>query len=287
MPNIQRPQNREKIIMDHNLAYTIEYFIKESAAQAESRDYFRSPLVGFSSADDPLYDRVVEIVGPHHQRPKDFLPNAKTVISFFIPFRKTTVRTNRSNGPVAELWGRSYLEANKLINRLNVTLGDFLQAQGLDSASVPATHTYDPKTLKAGWSHRSAAFVAGLGRFGLNRMLITRLGCAGRFGTIFTSAELPVSERSEEELCLYYKNGGCRACLKICPVSAVTENGFDRFKCHDQLLINKDYLSGKGTPADVCGKCVVAGPCAFKEADRSDHAPLTDGNIFDDLSAAI
>lgn len=253
--------------MNQNLAQTVKQFIEESAARIESREYFRTPLVGFSSADDPLYDRIVEIVGPHHLRPKDFLANAKTVISFFIPFREAAVTNNRGGGLVADLWGQSYLEANKLINSISAELCDLLKAKGFDAASVAATHTYDRKTLKAGWSHRSAAFVAGLGRFGLNRMLITRLGCAGRFGTVFTSAEIPASERIEDEPCLYYQSGGCRACLKICPVQAVTENGFDRFKCHEQLLANKDYLSEKGMPADVCGKCVVAGPCAFKAGE--------------------
>lgn len=252
--------------MDQKLAQEIETFIIKSAAETEDREYFRVPLVGFSSADDPLYERVVEIVGPHHQRPHDFLPKAKTVISFFIPFQKRTVQANRSRGSVADLWGRSYLAANKWINGLNQALCDFLISRGFDGVSVPATHTYDPETLKAGWSHRSAAFIGGLGRFGLNRMLITRLGCAGRYGTVFTSAELPVSERSEEELCLFYKNGSCRACLKACPVSTLSEGGFDRFKCNELLLGNKEYLSARGITADVCGKCVVAGPCAFQEA---------------------
>ncbi|MBF0529944.1 MAG: epoxyqueuosine reductase [Deltaproteobacteria bacterium] len=253
--------------MDCNLTTAIETFIKESAARAEGREYFRTPLVAFSSADDPLYDQIVKIVGPPHQRPKDFLPSAKTVISFFIPFQKMIVQANKGDGPVSELWVRSYLAANALINHINMSLGEFLISRGADSGSVPATHTYDQEALKAGWSHRSAAFVAGLGRFGLNRMLITRLGGAGRYGTVFTSAELPVSERSEEERCLYYQNGSCQACIKACPVSALTTDDFDRFKCNENILANLEYLSERGTAADVCGKCVVAGPCAFKEIE--------------------
>lgn len=253
--------------MEQSLAEAVERFVVESAEKAEGREFFRKPLVGFSSADDPLYDRAVEIIGPHHKRPKDFLAAAKTVISFFIPFQAEIVQANKAQEAVAEAWGESYIMANKLINHLNQSLGDFLTARGFESASVPATHTYDPQTLKAGWSHRSAAFTAGLGRFGLNRMLITRLGCAGRYGTVFTSAHLPAGRRSEEELCLYYKNGSCRACLKACPVSALTTDGFDRFKCNEMLLSNTDHLAGRGIKADVCGKCVAAGPCALRQEE--------------------
>jgi epoxyqueuosine reductase QueG len=246
-----------------SLADTIISFIKDNAAKAEEHKLFRTPLVGFSSASDQLYANIGEIVGPHHLRPQDFLPNVKTVVSFFIPFQKETVKANRLEGPVSELWAESYLAANKLINYLSQSLCDYLKAQGLDSASVPATHNYDPITLKSGWSHRSAAFVAGLGRFGLNRMLITKLGCAGRCGTVFISSELPAGERTEEELCLYFKSKSCRACLKACPASTLTTKGFDRFKCNDQIQANAVYLSQKGLSADCCGKCATAGPCAF------------------------
>lgn len=251
--------------MGSDLASTIETFIIESVVNSKERDYFRKPLVGFSAADDPLYDYIIETVGPHHWRPQLFLPNVKSVISFFIPFQKDIVEHNREGGQVSDSWGLSYLAANDLINNINVNLVGLLNGLGVASDSVPATHTFDQESLKAPWSHRSAAFIGGLGRFGLNRMLITKLGCAGRYGTVFTEAELPASQRSDTEYCLYYKNGGCRACLEACPVSSLKTEGFDRHKCYARLLSNGDYLNFGGRVADACGKCVVSGPCAFKE----------------------
>jgi hypothetical protein len=53
------------------------------------------------------------------------------------------------------------------------------------------THNFNEEDLTAGWSHKSVAFVAGLGTFGVNRMLITPAGCAGRFGSMVISAEIP------------------------------------------------------------------------------------------------
>ena len=48
------------------------------------------PLVGFGSADDPLFDafKKPDVVGPWHMSPKEWLPDARTVISFFFPTSK-------------------------------------------------------------------------------------------------------------------------------------------------------------------------------------------------------
>ncbi|MDL2260282.1 hypothetical protein LJB99_05360, partial [Deltaproteobacteria bacterium OttesenSCG-928-K17] len=145
----------------------------------------------------------------------------------------------------------------------NEQLAALLEPSGIKVASVPATHTFDTKTLQAGWSHRSAAFVAGLGRFGLNRMLIGPAGGAGRYGTAFLSVELPPSPKYDEDHCLYLKSGQCRACARDCPVGALTENGYDRHLCYQHLLkISADLGYADGS-LDVCGKCDVAGPCAL------------------------
>ncbi len=44
------------------------------------------------------------------------------------------------------------------------------------------------KTMACAWSHKSAAAIAGLGSFGLHRMLITDAGCAGRCGSLLGPA---------------------------------------------------------------------------------------------------
>lgn len=35
------------------------------------------------------------------------------------------------------------------------------------------------------WSHRHAAYIAGLGIFGINNMLITNKGCVGRIPSFY------------------------------------------------------------------------------------------------------
>ena len=237
--------------------------VEQAAEQGDAHGLFRKPLVGFASAADPLFDKIPEIVGAHHLKPADILPGVATVVSFFIPFTKEVINGNKGGQMVSREWGQAYLEANSLINDICVMLIDLVTEAGHQAAMVPATYGFDEKTLATGWSHRSAAFVAGLGRFGLNRMLIGPLGCGGRYGTVFISAELEPDERPVEEPCLYFKKeGGCQACLKACPTQALALDGFDGQKCYQLVLENSRKLD-LGQLCDVCGKCVVAGPCAY------------------------
>lgn len=244
-----------------DLKAEIKSFIELAVAEADQPAYFREPLVGFAAADNPLFEEIRRLIGPHHLRPQEVLPEARTVVSFFVPFTRELVQGNRGPGPVSRDWGLSYVRTNALINQINQDLMDKLQDQGLAAARLPATHNFDEKTLESGWSHRSAALVAGLGRFGLNRMLIGPKGGAGRYGTLFISAELEPDQPDEEERCIYHQGGRCRACVKACPVGALTEEGFDKHKCYAHVLAN-DRLLNLGAVADVCGKCAVAGPCA-------------------------
>jgi epoxyqueuosine reductase len=237
--------------------------IKNEVLESGHDELFREPLVGFASADDPLFSQLKEIVGPHHIHPRDLLPDAKTVVSFFIPFSKQVVSSNRKSAEVAPEWAKSYLAANSLINQISETAIHVLSEQGVNGATIKATHTYNEKTLISTWSHRSAAFIAGLGRFGRNRILITPVGGAGRYGSVIISEEIAPDLRPEEEFCLNLKDGKCLYCIDNCPTKALTLEEIDRHRCHDRLLKTREEYSSMGVPGcDVCGKCVV-GPCAI------------------------
>jgi epoxyqueuosine reductase len=236
--------------------------VVRAVAESEDGELFRKPLVGFSAAVDPLYMQLKEIVGSEHLSPQDILPGTKTLLSFFIPFSKEVVLSNRKQQTVSTLWADSYLKANALIGEISEKLVTYLEGKGIAAATVKATHTYDEKTLKCGWSHRSAAYIAGLGKFGVNRMLITQVGGAGRYGTVFISHQIPTDTRPEKEYCIFYQKGNCLVCVNSCPVNALDRDSFDKFKCHDRLLQNSQQFTALGL-CDVCGKCAAAGPCAI------------------------
>ena len=181
--------------------------IENSVDESESKELFRKPLVAFSSANNPMYEELKDIVGPDHLHPNDILPNAQSVVSFFIPFSETVVNSNIESSAVSYEWAKSYVEANSLINQISDELVDYLKNKNIDAATIKATHNFDEKTLKSAWSHRSAAHIANMGKFGLNRMIITKEGCAGRFGTVIISAKIPIENKENAEYCLYYKKG--------------------------------------------------------------------------------
>lgn len=244
-----------------NIKQEIIEFISNFLLESDSKEVFGDPIVGFSSAEDPLYMELKNIVGYHHLLPQDILEDARTVVSFFLPFSRDVVSSNRNSSEVSFQWANSYIIANSLINEISCSLIEYLGEKGINAATVKATHTYDEKTLTSGWSHRSAAYISGLGKFGINRMLITEKGCAGRYGSVIISCDIQPDEIPDEEYCIYRKTGKCQLCIDACPVSALHIDGFDRFTCHDRLLKNAEKFKDIGL-CDVCGKCVVACPVA-------------------------
>jgi len=243
-----------------SLKTELAHFVCHEVQNSEDRNFFKEPLVGFASASDPLFLRLPEIVGKHHIQPQDILPSARTAMAFFVPFAPFVVSANREP-PVAREWAEAYVKANALINSTCEKVIAFLAGKSVEAAAIPATHTYDSETLLASWSHRSVGFIAGLGRFGLNRMLITAKGCAGRYGSLVFAEDVAPDERSEKEFCIGLSTGKCRYCLNACPVDALSPDGLERHKCNDLLLENSGRFTELGL-CDVCGKC-AAGPCAF------------------------
>jgi len=245
-----------------DLTNEIYTFLEQSVSTNDKKTSYRKPLAGFLAADDTRFYEIKKAVTPDHLLPQDILPGAKTVIAFFIPFAREIVRANRKDLKVARSWPQAYIDTNQLIGEICQGIRDILQGKGFKTSWQPATHNFDPRTLEARWSHRSVAYLAGMGTFGLNRMLITPAGCAGRFGSVVTTAPIPPSKPEQEEYCLYKKNSSCTYCIDNCPTGALTEKGIDKQKCYAHLLQVAEDFKDLGL-CDVCGKCVV-GPCGIR-----------------------
>ena len=247
----------------------IESLIRDRVSRAETATRYRAPLVGFADAEDPRFAQLRAIAEPRHGLPRDLLPGTRSVVSFFLPFAPEVVRANRHHPrDVAPEWAVAYLETNELIDRIGRDLVAALEERGVRAATEAATHSYDPDLLTTGWSHKSAAVIAGLGSFGLHHMVITDAGCAGRFGSLVVDAELkPTSGPAapHRERCLHFHDRSCTVCVDRCPVGALTEQGLDKHRCHERLLLNAAYHFRDLGLADVCGKCAM-GPCALESA---------------------
>lgn len=253
------------MVENKNIEMAIEQIIIERLNDLNRTDLFRKPIVAYSSATDHRYMQLKEIIGDWHLNPTELLPEAKSVISYFVPFTKEVAMEPKTVENGSYLWSESYQEINQYFDRINQAIVAFLTKHGYLAKTIQATHTYDPKDLRSMWSHRSAAEIAGLGAFGLNRMLITEKGSAGRFCTVITSASLTANTRPIENKCLYVKNGSCKLCLKACPVKALSMDSFEKFDCQDEVNKNERIMKEATNLefVDTCGKCISVCPVAY------------------------
>ncbi len=245
----------------NSITVEIENFVDIYQKTQEISSRWNEPIVRFAAAADPLFKQLKTAVSPTHALPQDLLTHAGTVISFFLPFQKSINFTNNKEHLSSPEWAVSYIETNELIKALSLHLTELFNRAGEEVVTIPATHNWIKEKLISNWSHRHVAFIAGLGRFGLNNMLITDKGCSGRIGSLITTALIEPDSRPETERCLYKYDGSCKRCVAKCVNEALFDDSFDRFKCYDQLLQNVDEHTAVGY-ADVCGKCLAAVPCS-------------------------
>ena len=244
-----------------------ENFVEEEPERLGTEGWWQTPLLT-AAPIDARFNQLPQIAADDHLLPRDLLPTAKSVIVFYIPFKKALVKANKIGEHPCREWGVAYVQTNDLIGRLSQALGDLLAEHGYKSGLTPATHNFDDVKLMARWSHKHLAHLVNLGRFGVNHLLITPVGCTGRLGSFVSEAELgehPLIDT--KEACLLKAGKECGKCIKACPVDALSEDDFDRRSCWDRLNDNRRILAHFSDLPDsthVCGKCAALVPCSFK-----------------------
>lgn len=257
----------------------ITKFIEEFAAKEDEGGLiphiWRRPLVGFGDANHKEMADLRQLVHPQHVLPREIVPGAKTVIAYFFPFAKEVGDSNKQERLSSSTWAMAYEKTNAALGSLAEKLIEFLAGEGYKAGVTPMAYQYDETILKSRWSQRHVARLCGLGTFGLNNMLITEAGTCGRLGTVVTDLEVEHDKVISEEYCLFKKDGSCGACVKRCPVQALTLEGYDRFRCNglcdENAVIHVGYGcsytladSGAEVPgSNTCGKCLVGVPCTY------------------------
>ena len=236
---------------------------------------YEEPIFGFASANDDIFEtfRRKEVIGANYMGPYEWLPEAKSVISMFLPFseavRKSNKIENDKTDPSKE-WLYARIEGQEFISKYTAAISQFLADKGIASCVPALDERFGVKIettiegLKPSfhadskWSERHAAYACGLGTFGLSRGLITEKGMAGRFASIIMAAELEPTERKYtgiDDYCIK-----CGVCAKNCPAKAISlKHGKNNLKCH--LHVQK--MKKKYSPRYGCGKCQVGVPCEF------------------------
>ncbi len=246
---------------------------------------WETPVVGFSRGDDPLWEQLKRDIGPFYWTPieiyrqtfleDDAEPEDLTVIAWILPQTETTKKESRKRKRFpSERWARS----RKFGEEFNVKLREYLVNEfkecGIRAVAPQLSPLWSMEVsekygLSSKWSERHAAYVSGLGTFGLCDGLITEVGKAIRCGSVVAKTTLPPTPRpykSHREYCLFFSKGACSACIKRCPAGAISEKGHDKKKCQEYVdfktreYINKNY----GFDAYGCGLCQVGVPCESK-----------------------
>lgn len=248
---------------------------------------WEKPLIGIAAGDDPYYDFLKDHIGAFHWSPEEafklkYKKSASKenlrVISMVFPQTMETKKTQSKESvcPSRE-WIVTRGEWEPLMKEFSGKLVDRLADMGIRSVSIDlqpefSTAMSDNLGLASKWSHRHSAFVAGLGTFGLSEGLITEKGKAMRITSLIIEAPLTPTQRpyeSHTEWCLYYKDGSCGACIKRCPINAISFNRHDKVACEEY----EDVFAEKYWPSDIergdyilgCGLCQVGIPCQHKK----------------------
>jgi len=266
-----------------NLVRTASRFVKNSEDNVITKaialsetvigmKIYEAPIFAFGAADDEYFRLLKEpsAIGDHFSLPREWLPEAKTVISFFLPFTAVVKKGNRRDRVwPSEEWLHGRIEGQSFLNKLSHYLNSNLMNAGYKSIVPSLDERFWSKStplFTSNWSERHVAYACGLGTFGLSKGLITKKGIAGRFGSIVTELYLDPSQR--EYTSIYEYCSMCGACGKNCPAKAISiEKGKNHTICSDFLAKTAE----KYNPRYGCGKCQIGVPYESSLPKQSDE----------------
>ena len=246
--------------------------------------YWGRPLVGFASAEDPLFKAYKKIIGKFHHTPQEIfaLTFGKrknrpplSVISWVLPHVEEIRRSNRQETKYpSRLWAHARNFGEQFNVKLREHIASLLKKKGYRAvAPMISPHWKRLRSPRVGlassWSERHAAYAAGLGTFGLSDGFITAKGKAIRLGSIVTDLPLKPSAKKyphHRANCLYFSKRNCKICAARCPAGAITAKGHDKDKCEEYSYrtISPLKRSEYGVKITGCGLCQTKVPCEFE-----------------------
>ncbi len=240
------------------------------------------PLVGFapvtrwSNPPKELPNSFKEWI-PKEFWPESIYPDAKTVIVIGLPIQLPIVETAPSI-----YYHELYKTVNILLDIKAYEISNFLTEMGYPSIYLPRDGYGDIDVLLkkplAFFSHKHAAFLAGMGSFGENNVILTEeYGPRVRFTSIFTTARIEGDKIKGIDLCKH-----CQRCVTQCPVNAIPEREgskefplpMDKLGCATRSKkLREKFIS-------PCGICIKVCPVGNdrKKFNRKDMSIYSDKN---------
>jgi len=261
--------------------------VKKSPANIRKVDggrYWETPLIGFTSGEDPLFRQYKKIIGKFHFTPQEIFEltfgkgnesKELSVISWILPASEDIRKSNRKESKYPSLlWAHARDFGEQFNVKLRNQVVSILRKKGY-KAVAPMNSPYwkrlkSPRVgIASNWSERHAAYACGLGAFGLSDGLITAKGKAIRVGSVVTDLPLKPSGKiypHHRANCLYYFNSTCKACAARCPAGAITSKGHDKDKCFEYSygIVLRDKKDEYGVKITGCGLCQTKVPCEFE-----------------------
>lgn len=200
---------------------------------------------------------------PKDRGPRVYLEDAASIVSIGYKLNYAPIQ-NLPASRSAYMLEHNY--ANKHLDQSSHKIARFLEKRGFKAMGFDAGAGFyakigkSPEIIAGDFSHKHAAVASGLGKFGLNNLVLSpQLGPRIRLTTIVTNARLEYSGVPEENVCLADE---CVKCIEICPVHALDgwkgkydpEEGWvmDKRKCYDYAFTT---LKGQR-----CGLCIKVCP---------------------------
>ncbi len=258
----------------------------ESLAGPDGQTWVDAPLLGAQRADHPIFADLASRI-PGHLTPAQVFEevhgagaDSRSVLSMAVPSTPEVVAANAAEKKLpAALWLKTKLwNIQQVCPRVREVLAAFLEARGARCLCVTQCALFAAGDTEDGprsnWSERHIAYASGLGTFGLNGALITERGVAHRLMSVVTDCAIePVGEVAADPFghCLYRRHGTCGACIRRCPIGAITADGHAPAVCAGQEREIVPPLVRERYDLDVpgCGLCMTGVPCATRNPCRA------------------
>ncbi len=258
----------------HNMPQGGDYdaLNKDKTDEYVGMRFFEAPILSVGRADDPGFEVLKQpgVVGEHFILPTEWLPEAKSVISLFLPFTERVIKSNTVD-KIQPSWEWLFTRVDGQQHLL--ATGEVVKQMLIDEgykAVVPQTDDrYIMRVAReqtdlpipvwsSNWSERHVGYVTGLGTFGKHTNFISEKGSCGRIISIITDWEVEPTVKDYSGIYDYCAD--CGACYKLCPGEALGPDGKDKAACSDFLRMNCVQYA----PRYGCGKCQSGLPCSTR-----------------------
>lgn len=160
-----------------------------------------------------------------------------------------TVLGTLEDGPNL-IYYHHYRQLNFMLDEAAQRIASEIEEMGHNALPIAASQIVDWERQAGHVSHKRLAWLAGLGWWGRNGLLVTEeWGAQVRLASILTDFPLTPAIPTDKNC------GLCQRCLDICPAGAIKENAqdFNLQACFDKL---KEFRRTHSVGQYICGLCV-------------------------------